>query len=216
MAYDFNGSNQSMQTASTPVNTPPFTLACWFNVDALTSANGATLLSISHPAGFSRYMLSMSQAPCPLFAFQANASNVFVSAASSINVSTATWNHGAAVFTSNTERSVFLNGGNNATNTTNNAPTNANITRIGIGAQFIQSVTVSQTNGRIAEVGIWNAALTAAEVASLAKGMTPDKIRPQSLVFYAPLVRDINDQKGGLTVTNNNAATDAAHPRIYP
>ena len=159
--------------------------------------------------------MSIGQAPSPLFAFQANALNVGVSAASSINVSTATWSHGAAVFTSNTERSVFLNGGNNATNTTNNAPTNANITRIGIGAQFFNNTTASRTDGKLAEVGIWNAALTADEVASLADGMTCDKVRPQSLVFYAPLVRNLQDVKGGLTITNNNAATVAAHPRVY-
>jgi len=70
--------------------------------------------------------------------------------------------------------------------------------------------------GQIAEVGIWNAALTAAEIASLANGMTCEKIRPQSLVFYAPLVRDLIDQKGGLAITNNNAATVSNHPRIYP
>ena len=215
MAYEFNGTNQSMQTASTPVNTPPFTFACWFNVDTLTSANGAVLLGIFHPAGFSRYLMSIGQAPSPLYAFQTNASNVGAFAISTTNVSTATWSHGAAVFASNTERSVFLNGGNNATNTTNNAPTNANITRIGIGAQFFNSTTASPTNGKIAEVGIWNAALTAAEIASLAKGMTCDKVRPQNLVFYAPLVRDLNDQKGGLTITNNNGATVANHTRVY-
>ena len=70
-------------------------------------------------------------------------------------------------------------------------------------------------NGLIAEVGIWNAALTAAEIASLAKGMTCDKVRPQSLVFYAPLVRDLTDQKGGLAIANNNGATVANHPRVY-
>ena len=70
-------------------------------------------------------------------------------------------------------------------------------------------------DGAIAEVGIWNDDLTAAEVASLAKGMTCDKIRPQSLVFYAPLVRDLIDQKGGLAITNNNAATVSNHPRVY-
>jgi hypothetical protein len=70
--------------------------------------------------------------------------------------------------------------------------------------------------GLIAEVGIWNAALTAAEVAALAKGMTCDKVRPQNLVFYAPLVRDLIDQKGGLAIANNNGATVANHPRIYP
>jgi hypothetical protein len=69
-------------------------------------------------------------------------------------------------------------------------------------------------SGTIAEVGIWNVALTTAEIASLAKGMTPDKIRPQRLVFYAPLVRDLVDAKGGLTITNNGA-TVANHPRVY-
>ena len=215
MAYDFNGTNQSMQTASTPVNTPPFTLACWFNVDALTSANGAVLMGIFHPAGFSRYGVSLGQAPSPLYAFQADAANNVALAITSINASTATWSHGAAVFTSNTERSVFLNGGNNATNTTNNAPTNANITRVGIGAQFFNNITASPVDGKLAEVGIWNAALTAAEIASLAKGMTCDKVRPQNLVFYAPLVRDLQDVRGGLTITNNNAATVATHPRVY-
>ena len=70
-------------------------------------------------------------------------------------------------------------------------------------------------NGLIAEVGIWNVALTADEIASLADGMTCDKVRPQSLVFYAPLVRELQDVKGGLTITNNNGATVANHPRVY-
>ncbi len=69
--------------------------------------------------------------------------------------------------------------------------------------------------GQIAEVGIWNVALTDAEIASLADGMTCDKVRPQSLVFYAPLVRNLQDVRGGLPITNNNTATVANHPRVY-
>ena len=69
--------------------------------------------------------------------------------------------------------------------------------------------------GQMAEVGIWNVALTDAEIASLADGMTCDKVRPQSLVFYAPLVRELIDARGGLTITNNNTATVAAHTRVY-
>ena len=85
---------------------------------------------------------------------------------------------------------------------------------IGIGARYVNGYG-GYSNALIAEVGIWNVALTADEVASLAKGMTCDKIRPQSLVFYAPLVRDLQDTKGGLTITNNNTATIATHPRVY-
>ena len=73
----------------------------------------------------------------------------------------------------------------------------------------------SVTNGQVGEVGVWNVALTAAEIASLAKGVTCDKVRPQSLVFYAPLVRELIDVRGGRTITNNNTATVAVHPRVY-
>lgn len=69
-------------------------------------------------------------------------------------------------------------------------------------------------NGLIAEVGIWSAALTAAEIASLSAGFTPDQVRPQSLVFYAPLVRELRDLRGGLAITATNSPTVATHPRI--
>jgi hypothetical protein len=74
---------------------------------------------------------------------------------------------------------------------------------------------VNYANGRIADVGVWSAALNADEILSLSKGVTCDKVRPQSLVFYAPLVRELQDVKGGLTITNNNTATVANHPRVY-
>jgi hypothetical protein len=80
--------------------------------------------------------------------------------------------------------------------------------RIGRG-QAAQS-----SNGDFAEAGMWQATLTAEEVASLAKGMTCDKIRPQSLVYYTPLIRDIQDLARGMTLTNTNS-TVANHPRVY-
>jgi hypothetical protein len=84
-----------------------------------------------------------------------------------------------------------------------------------VGARTSAGSLGQYHDGQIAEVGIWNAALTADEIASLADGMTCDKVRPQSLVFYAPLVRELQDVKGGLTITNNNTATVANHPRVY-
>jgi hypothetical protein len=69
--------------------------------------------------------------------------------------------------------------------------------------------------GLVSNVGVWNVALTAEEVASLSKGMTCDKVRPQSLGFYAPLERDLIDVRGGRAITNQNGATVANHPRIY-
>jgi hypothetical protein len=124
-----------------------------------------------------------------------------------------TWHHACGVFTSSTSRAVYLDGTNSGTNATNITPSGLDTTTI--GSRFTQNTNGVFLNGLIAEVGIWNAALTAEEVASLAKGMTCDKIHPQNLVFYAPLVRDLIDQKGGRTITNNNGATVANHPRVY-
>jgi hypothetical protein len=70
------------------------------------------------------------------------------------------------------------------------------------------------STGDFAELGMWQASLTAAEIASLAKGMTCEKICPQSLVFYTPLIREIQDLARGMTLTDTST-TVAAHPRVY-
>jgi hypothetical protein len=77
----------------------------------------------------------------------------------------------------------------------------------------------SETNnawstGGFAELAVWTETLNAAEIASLAKGFTPDKIRPSSLMLYLPLVRDIGDPVAAATLTDaSSTVTD--HPRVY-
>jgi hypothetical protein len=66
----------------------------------------------------------------------------------------------------------------------------------------------------MAEFATWNATLTDAEIAALAAGFTADQIRPQSLQFYAPLIRDLVDLRAGRSITNVNGATVSTHPRI--
>ena len=89
------------------------------------------------------------------------------------------------------------------------------INKILVGARTSAGTLGQFHDGLIAEVGIWNVALTQPEIASLAAGYTCDKVRPQSLVFYSPLIRNLQDVRGGLTITNNNTATVANHPRVY-
>jgi hypothetical protein len=220
MAYDFNGTNQYLQSSSAVVTSAPLTLACWFNSDSAT--NNQVLVSITNDgtAGdATRFALvargGTSGDPIRAWASNTSADNAF--ADTTTGYSTNTWHHAAGVFTSTTSRTVYIDGGSSSTNTLSATPTLLNRTNIGV--MFLQNFGGTGGNqfcdGRIAEVGIWNTDLTAAEVASLAKGMACDKIRPQNLVFYAPLIRDIQDVKGGLTITNNNTATAATHPRVY-
>lgn len=110
---------------------------------------------------------------------------------------------------------MYRNGAADASTDTRDIGTQNAANALTVGARYSNSVLGSYYAGSLAEIGVWSAVLTADEIASLARGVTPDKIRPQSLVFYAPLVRNLQDARGGLTITNNNAATVANHPRVY-
>ena len=210
MAYEFNGTNQRLTPASAPVTVAPLTMACWFR-PVNTTSTGA-LITLTNSLGSQYFTLYANGAVAgdPIQILNAGAGgSPTVSTTSGFSANK--WHHACSVEAATNSRTVYLDAGNSATNTVNTVPAGINNFNI---SSFL-SVSNNFFNGMIAEVGIWKAALTAAEIASLAKGMTCDKIRPQSLVFYAPLVRDLNDQKGGLTITNNNGATVANHPRVY-
>ena len=212
MAYNFNGTNQSLQLNSAVVGSTPLTMACWFRPANITTA--FALMYIGQAAAVANRFVIFARGDLAGDPITASADNNTGGTATTTAGYTAnTWHHACGVFTSSTSRAVYLDGANSGTNAANITPSGLDTTTI--GSRFTQNTNGVFFNGQSAEVGIWNAALTAAEIASLAKGMTCDKVRPQNLVFYAPLVRDLNDQKGGLTITNNNATTVAAHTRVY-
>lgn len=189
-------------------------MACWFKPSTLSG--GRIPLSICNTSGkstTSRYNLAIRSSTA--FAIQVgNAVGTLVST-DTISPNVNAWNHGCGVFTSTQSRTVYLNGANAVTGTATTTPNTADINAVYIGTQLISNSFTNYFEGEIAEIGIWNAALTPAEIASLAKGMTCDKVRPQNLVFYAPLVRNLQDARGGLAITNNGGATVTTHPRVY-
>jgi hypothetical protein len=68
--------------------------------------------------------------------------------------------------------------------------------------------------GQMAEVGVWTGvAITDAEtIFPLSFGFTPEHFVPQSLEFYAPLVRGIYDEYGGATPSTTGTSVND-HPR---
>jgi hypothetical protein len=210
MAYEFAAaSSQHLTTASAPVSSHPCTLSCWFYSNTLTNC---ALVTVETTSGNLTLMnIGANDNGTARANIYQNASGATFDTTASF--SNQTWNHIACAFSSATSRTLYLNGGNSVTNTT--SVTTSSLVRAAISGRYFSGSTSAFANGRIAEVGIWNAALTAAEIASLADGMTCDKVRPQSLVFYAPLVRNLQDVRGGRTITNNNTATVANHPRVY-
>ena len=215
MAYDFNGSSQHLSTASSPIDTLtyPFAIACQFRPSNTTSTGVIVSLAPSTGSYWS-VVAAGTIAGDPVAAYHSSGTVAANAGLSTSGYSASVWNHGCAVFSSVSSRTAYLNGDAAGTNTTTASKLLA-ATEINIAARRLNGALGTYFNGQVAEVGIWNAALTQPEIASLAGGMTCDKVRPQSLVFYAPLVRNLQDVKGGLTITNNNTATVAAHPRVY-
>jgi hypothetical protein len=68
-------------------------------------------------------------------------------------------------------------------------------------------------DGDVSEAAIWNVELTEDELAMLRKGIKPIYVRPQNLIFYAPLTTDnvINYAAGNLLTLkiNSNAVTSS-------
>jgi hypothetical protein len=211
MAYDFNGTDQRLNTTSTPVAAAPLTLACWFRADDVTTNRCLFELATSAGAEGFRLLVAGALAGDPIYADYILSAGI--NAQTTAGYTANTFHHAAATFPNNTTVTAYLDGGNSATST--GSALNPAPTRINIGARFLSSSAGLFFDGRIAEVGIWNVALTAAEIASLAKGITCNKIRPQNLVFYAPLIRNLQDTKGGSIITPVNSPIVAAHPRVY-
>jgi hypothetical protein len=211
MAYQFvKASNQFLSINDTAILdvTGAITLACHAKRNADLSTAQSLISKYESPSNRS-YILQINTSGGLSSRFARDGTTNFISGANSTSTIPTNWSHLATTWTPNVVGAImYLNGiaGGTPSSSNSNSVIYSGSANLTIGSGY---------GGEIAEVGIWSAALSAAEIASLAKGMTCDKIRPQSLVFYAPLVRNLQDAKGGLTITNNNGATVATHPRVY-
>jgi len=129
------------------------------------------------------------------------------------------WMNIIGVGASATDRKCYLNGGNvgsNANNVTCTSTGNATI-----GAQRAGNpVTDSGWLGWIAEIAVWNEALTASEVDALGHGENPMHIRIWALIYYNPLYCTIVPRFPGGIPGNlrrwGNPAFSGDHPPVIP
>lgn len=215
MAIQFTAaSTEYLEVNSTPVVAAPFTMACWFNSDSI--AAGQTLLFVGDKDVANEFwdlQLRGDVVGDPL-RFERTTSAGTVNADTTTGYSANTWQHACAVEASATDARVFLNGTNKGTNTTSRAPAGSD--RLSIGRRGSSVPTLYMSN-HIAEVAIYNIALSDAEVALLALGASPLFVHPEALVFYLPMIAlggggTQLDWVGGRTMTETNTPASAAHP----
>lgn len=205
MARNFNGTSARIHVSSAVVTATPYTMACRFRTTNMTQVAALLTLS-SSSSNYSTLFFRGDVAGDPIDVLIHAGAGQHV-ARSTTGCTSGQWHHACGVFTSSTSRTVYLDGGSSATNTTATSPS-PNQTEIGAWRSS------SWFSGDIADVGFWNAALTEAEIASLAKGVTPALVRPQNLLPHLELIREVIDVRRGTAFTDVNT-TAAAHPRIY-
>lgn len=213
-----NASSEYMEVDSAPVTAAPFTMGCWFYSDE--TSGSSTIMYLGNKANTTSYWridAALDTANDPL------AMVVSESTPTTTNTSTFitqnTWMHACLSVTSATDRTIYLNGGGAVQSTTSRAPSGAD--RLSI-ARFGGSTPSQYFSGRIAEPFVYNAALSAADIALLAAGASPFFVRPNALVYYLPMIAlgstTQTDWIGGRVMTEANTPVTAAHPPniFYP
>lgn len=212
MAYQLNGTNQNLTVAASSAfdfGSSNFTIS--FNVEHTSVATVQTYLSIytlNNAISDGLVIRLNNQKAAIVVYINQSSPNLLLGDATTLSANTL---YRMCVVRSSDNWTFYINNQTEQSSTASlTLPSNKTL-NIGGWTAF----TDRYLAGTMSEFAIWNTALAAGEITALAAGFTPDQIRPQSLQFYAPLVRDLIDTRGGRTITNNNAATVATHPRVY-
>ncbi len=217
MARTFaSASTEYLEVDTAAFNTYPLTFACWFNVNDITASHALMWLGDKDVSNkFTSLTAAGSRTGDPVEAFSHSyGGGSAARAESSTSYSANTWHHACGVWSGVSSRIAYLDGGGAVEETTTVGTMSAH-DRTAIG-RLADSSPGFYTDGSIAEATIWKAVLTAAEVLSLAQGVSALLVHPEDMVMHVPLVRDVDvDIVGGLAFADANSPTIGAHPRIY-
>ena len=192
------------------IASPPFSVCCWVKPDNITARSIA--FAMADEAGSANYFLLRISGDIAGDPIRAAAYNVYAETTS--GYSAGVWNHACAVFTSNTLRAAYLNGGSKGTNASSMAPVGLDNTTIGC---LELAGTDAYATAAIAECALWDVALTDGDVLTLSKRVSPLLVRPDHLVAYWPLVGRNTTEPDvmGLAPMTVTGATYAEHPPMY-
>jgi len=215
MAIAFNaGVSSNLYVNQAVVSAYPFSMACWFNAD--DTDHGYSLMWVGDKDVTNYFCALMARGrvgddSVSALTHQYGATYEFVDTSSGFSANT--WHHACGVWTNNQSRAAFIDGGSKGTGTVVSGAM-ANHDKTAIGASLDSSAD-AYFDGGIAEAAIWSIALSDAEVAQLATGLSPLAIRRESLLAYWPLIDAgyLLDMIGGNTLTSHNVG-DHVHPRI--
>lgn len=194
----------------------PLTLSVWVNRAAVTHFPG--FIQVGDSGGNNYFLLTTANTGNQLCLETNVASTATDDGIPTPTMAANTWYNVCGVWTSATNRVGYLNGTASTAGTTSLTPTGT-LTSVLIGTQRFNGSIVSVAESyQYAYAGIWNVALSAAQVGSLAAGASPLLVQPSGLVLACG-VRGVNSPEidfkiaGGITV--NGTPTATVQPRQF-
>ena len=221
MAIILNGTTHVLRSSSFGASRPSaYSIACWWRSSEAGVDNGASIrsiLSVGNSAGFPsdlgdlvmRWRGTASQGTNSRALIHTTGSNYPATNTAGSTTADA-WTHRCATYAATRLRS-YENGvqvGADGNYTVSAAAPSDWI----VGAGEIIG-TAQLGLGDICMIGYWDIELGAADVAALGKGFSPSHVRPASLRYFVPGLRDANAVIGTTGTASNLTYTDD-NPRI--
>ncbi len=211
MARYFNGSNADGFFNNSRVNSlNEHSVSFWLRRLSRGDANSVFLLTGTINTGISIFQSGNSETFLQRYVITAVQKNNSVTN----GLVDDQWMHYVASYDA-TDMKIFING---ILRSTLNAPGTMGVSS-GSNSTIGGSAAAFSLDGSLAEMGIWDVALTEGEIKALAEGYTCDTIRPQSLIEYYPLLAEQTDFEpsgiiNGTEMTLRNASQSFPHPPI--
>jgi hypothetical protein len=206
MSRDFSPSGKYLSKSGAVASSLPCSFACWIKLNVLDWAIPFKLQDSGASNSFATYF-----DPTGHWNVESKQSGGNSTATTSATIAAGAWTHAAAVFASSTSRSAYLAGANKVSNGSSSTPSGLSLSYIG------GDPAGDYTNGQIAFPAFWAAALSDADIASLAAGASPLLVQPSKLAAYIPLLGNSpeNDLVSATGWTLTGAPPVAANPRIF-
>lgn len=188
MSLDLNGTTDVISLAINATLRPalPISIAAWINPDAL--ANGGIYTNNKTGSDHRGVWFALSGTGGDLEASfgdgAGNAAGDRRSKVAAAGVTTGAWQHVSCSIRGAADFSIYRNGTDaGGTNSGSGGVLGYNT---GVGGRIGSYGGGSFVNGRIAEVAVWSINLTNAQHLALARGASPFRVAPASMIQYFP------------------------------
>jgi hypothetical protein len=161
----FNGTSDYVQAATAPIGAASaVTITGWLNTTQSSPAGFKGLVSKGSPSGYEDFVIALGNTTKLVFYLETNA-GAGANISTTTNVNDGRWHYFAATWNSATGAyQLYLNGSIEATGSRSGATIKNTQTTLTIGAY---STISNQFAGNLANVAIWNRALTSDEINSV-------------------------------------------------